>query len=354
MNSAAVSLCIINYNGANHLEHAFRAIEDQAWSLAEVILIDNASDDASLEVARSLCREARIVQLGGNLGPGAARNAGFSAAKHELILFQDNDIRLCTDTIQHLVNHMSAEPQTLAVAPRVVYADDPETVQFDSADCHYLGLMATRNADRSVCGLASTPSETSSIVTACFLINRSLWRGDAPFDESFGFNLEDHDFGVRARLAGYALWVQPQARVRHGSGTPGISYRPGQIPSEQRIFYLTLNRWRVIARCYALRTLAILAPALLAFELMQFAWLATQGHFRAWWRALRAFTGQWHRLRRERRVIQRHRCVGDTEVLREAPLPMTRYARERTLARYFASLADGSLRAYWRLVRRWV
>lgn len=354
MQEPPVTLCIINFNGALHLRETLRAVREQSWSFAEILLVDNASDDDSLNVARELCPSVRIIRLPENRGPGAARNAGLAAATSDLVLFQDNDVRLGSDAASRLVSHLRQHPQTCVVAPRVVYEADPEMVQFDSADCHFLGLMYTRNADVPLRSLDTTPAQTSSMVSACFLFNRRVWRGGRLFDESLGFNLEDHDFGVRATLTGHSLWVQPAAIVRHGSGTPGLSYRTGKTPGEARAFYLTVNRWIVIAKCYSSRTLFVLAPALLAFEVMQLVWLTSEGHLPAWWRAVRSLAGRRRSLCAERRVIQRERRVGDGAILRNVPLPLTRHVRSHNLARHIAPLADGAFRGYWRLVRRWV
>lgn len=354
MQDPAVTLCVINFNGARHLQGAFEAIRVQSWSFAEILLIDNASNDDSLDLTRALCPSARIIRLAENRGPGGARNAGLAAATSDLVLFQDNDIRLSPDTATRLVSHVREHPETCVVAPRVVYEVDPEIVQFDSADCHFLGLMYTRNADQPLHALATTPAQTSSMVSACFLFNRSVWRGNSLFDESLFFNLEDHDFGVRLALAGYSLWVQPAAIVRHGSGTPGLSYRPGQTPSEARAFYLTVNRWIVISKCYAIRTLIVLLPALIAYEVMQLVWLTSEGHLAVWWRAVRSLAGRRRYLCAERRIVQRARQVGDGAVLRDVPLPLIRHVRSGRMGRRLAPLTDRAFRGYWRMVRRWV
>ena len=89
-----VTLCVVNYNGAEHLKRLFHALAHQAWLFAEVLLVDNASSDTSTAVTQSLCPQARIIRLPDNLGPGAARNAGFRQAANDLIIFQDNDILL--------------------------------------------------------------------------------------------------------------------------------------------------------------------------------------------------------------------------------------------------------------------
>ena len=114
----AVSLCIINHNGAEHLRGALLAVQEQDWSFSEILLIDNASDDASLEIARAICPKVELVCLPQNLGPGAARNAGFRMAKNDLVLFQDNDIRLCKETVAELANHLHTHQDALLVTPR--------------------------------------------------------------------------------------------------------------------------------------------------------------------------------------------------------------------------------------------
>lgn len=350
----AISLCIVNFNGADHLPHAFAALEAQAWRFSEVLLVDNASTDGSLALVQALRPEIRVLRLARNLGPGAARNAGFAAARSDLILFQDNDVRLERDTAGLLLEELRAHPGTLLVAPRVLYADDHTRVQFDSADCHFLGLMATRNADAPVAALDDAPADTTSVVTACFLIDRGRWNGDEPFDESLGFNLEDHDFGVRARVAGHRLRVQPRARVRHGDGTSGLSYRPGRLPTAERHFYLTRNRWIVIAKCFSARSLVLLSPAILLFELMQLGWLTSQGRGRVWIRALRSFWASRDAIRAGRHATQRARAVPDGSVLRAAPLPLTRHVRGSGVVRRIGPLLDRALLAYWRVARRWI
>lgn len=350
----AVSLCIINYNGAEHLRAAFLAVQEQEWPFAEILVIDNASKDASLEIARTMCPEAELVCLPQNLGPGAARNAGFRRAKNDFILFQDNDIRLCKETVAALTKHLHTHQCALLVTPRVLYAHDADIVQYESADCHFMGLMTTRHADAKAQELCVDPCTTTSMVSSCFLIDRERWMEEYLFDESFVFNLEDHDFGVRSCISGYSLWVQPQAQVLHGTGTPGLSYRPGQATNEQRLYYLVLNRWIVISKCYATKTIVILFPALLVFEIMQFVWLLSRGSIRIWYRAIRAY---WHSRKSvldKRQFLQSIRRVADRDVLRDAPLPFTQIVRNGVIARQLVTIADYLIRGYWRLVRRWI
>ena len=347
----AVSLCVVNYNGAKHLKRTLGALAAQSWVFDEVILIDNASTDASVRLARELLPGIVVVELDRNLGPGAARNAALVKANNDLILFLDNDVILQDDTAERLVTHLQTQSEALLVAPRVEYDAQPGIIQYDSADCHFLGLMATRNANMPADKAPLDAVETNSLVTACFVIDRRRLRNDVLFDETLGFNLEDHDFGLRCRLSGHHLWALPSARVRHSSGTPGLSYRPGGQSSDQRLFYLTRNRWLIVGKCFSVRTLFRLAPALFVFELAQLVWLLASGRIGIWVRAMRSTFARRTELCDQRRMVQSSRLVSDAEVLSDLPLPLTDQSRGSRLSKALLSVTDRTLRGYFRLVR---
>lgn len=347
----SLTLCIVNYNGAAHLGPALQALDAQDWQFAEILLVDDASEDGSVEIARAISPGIRIIALPVNRGPAAARNAGFRDAANDLVLFQDNDVRLQPGTVQALVDALRSRDDALLATPRVRYADDPARVQYESADCHFLGLMAPRNADAPVSDPGDT-ALTTSMVSACFLIDRGRWQSGELFDDAFGFNLEDHDLGVRATLLGHSLLVVPRAGVLHGSGTPGLSWRPGRAAGDRRLYHLTLNRWIVVSKCFAARTLAWLFPALLLYELMQLAWYIGNRRAGTWFRALRAYLRSLPRIRQQRRLLQRTRATGDRDILCDLPLPFTTAVRSGRLASRLIDLADRVLRGYWRLIRR--
>ena len=349
-----VTLCIVNYEGAGNLPRALAAARRSATSFAEILVVDNGSTDDGVAWLRSECPDVRILELGSNRGPAAARNAGFAAGRHDLILFQDNDVQLEATTAGTLLEALLASSPALLVAPRVLHAADPTIVQYDSADCHFLGLMATRNAERARKTLGADVACTTSLVTACFLIDRSRWRDGAPFDEWFGFNLEDHDFGVRASVLGHALLVAPAATVLHGAGTAGLSYRPGGTVPVERVYYLIRNRWSVMTKAFALRSLVVLSPILLLYELLQFVGAVSNGWLRPWIAALRSWWRELPRLRRDRSALQRARVAGDALVLRGGPLPLTAAVRNRPLARFSIGALQGVVNAYWRIVRPFI
>ena len=346
-----VTLCIVNYQGAAHLPNAIAAATQCGTAFDEILVVDNASTDGALDWLRRRHPGVRILTLERNRGPAGARNAGFLAARHDLILFQDNDVRIERDCVERLADALESTPRTLLVAPRVVLATDPTAVQFDSADCHFLGLMITRNANRPLADAPATRAATSSLVTTCFLIDRARWSGGVLFDEWFGFNYEDHDFGVRASIRGHDLLVEPSARVLHGAGPADLSYRGGGDVPAQRVFFLLRTRWSVQTKSFSARSLVLLAPALLGYEILQLAGVASKGWSRLWLRAVGSWLRELPRLLAERRGLQQLRQRRDAEILKDGPLPLTAAVNTGPLQRTAIHAVQGFANTWWRLVR---
>jgi GT2 family glycosyltransferase len=352
--SPPVTLCIINYNGARYLRDALQATESFSRGFSEILLIDNASTDDSLDLVGASFPHVKIIRLSKNKGPGAARNAGFAAATFDLILFQDNDVRLQMGCTEQLLSVLEQESRALLVAPRVVYERNPDVVQYDSADCHFLGLMALRNCNCSAVQADATRGRTTSLVTACFLIDRRRWTGGQLFDEDFFFNLEDHDFGLRANLQGLETWVEPHAVVRHGEGTVDLSYRPGDAVAARRTYYLIRNRWLIIGKCYATRTLLLMAPLLLTYEIFQLGGVIRKGWIVPWWRAVRSLLGGIRPLLGKRAAVQSTRKVPDGKLLQNTSLPFTAAVRSGQVERIAVTLFEWLATGYWKMVRAFI
>ena len=346
-----ITLCLINYNGLAHLQQALTALQTLQTGLDEILVIDNASTDGSLAYLDT-CEQVTVVALTSNTGPAGARNTGFLQAKHDIILFQDNDISLTEGVAEALYATLKQDQRILLAVPRVVYKSDPDTIQFEGADCHFLGMMSLRQANAPCSQAPTVTAQTSSMVSACFMIDRRRWHHRLLFDEGLIFNLEDHDLGLRANLLGFIIMAVPGVTVLHGSGTSGLSYRPGRDVSATRMYCLIRNRWWIILRYFSLRTLILLAPLLLIFETLQLAGLCYKGWGREW---LRAFVDTGKHLPvlfAERKEYQKQRQRADRDILRGGNLPLTQAMSSSMAVRNMVKIFEVFMRLYWSLVKK--
>ncbi len=344
---STVTACVINYNGERYLPGSLAALVAEHDRLADIVLVDDASLDASVGLARGRFPGIRVVQLDTNRGAAAARNAALRAARTDRVLLVDNDVVLAPRCLEELTRALEEHPEVAIVVPTVLYADRPAVVQWAGAGSHYLGLQ-TPEGEFPLAHLRDGVRPITSLITACFLLDRSRLVSPQTFDETFFMVHEDHDFGVRVRAHGGQMALVPTARCYHGAGTAGLSVRLMKGYSDRKARLLIRNRWRFIAKVYRLRSLAVLAPMLLVFELAQLAVAIEKGWGRQWLGALASTLRDWRTLLRLRQEFQRGRCLPDRTLFEGGRLPfrpeLTTTGPERVTKHWLDVVAQ----AYWR------
>ncbi len=346
-----LSFCVINFDGASVLSRTLASVRRACGPEDEVILVDNASADDSTRVARAALPGIRVLEMPANRGPGSARNAAWRLARHDLLLFIDNDVEIQAHCPTRLCDALLANPSAVAAMPAVLLADAPDTVQLDGATPHCLGMVSLDNPGVRLWELPRETRTIDSLITACFLFDRRRWSGSPPFDESFFLYLEDHELGLRARLLGHTLLSVPAASCLHGTGTQGVSVRVSGSYSFVRKTEMIRNRWQVLLKLYQIRTLLLLAPILLLFELLQFVGALSKGWTRAWLHAAWGTIRRLPHLLRSRSELQRARVVGDRAVLKGGPVPFNAHLLKTGLEIRAGRVLNASVARYWRAVR---
>lgn len=347
-----VSVCVINHQGAEYLAETLDTIERMEGPVGQVIVVDDASTDGSDSIAAARAG-VELVRLDRNRGPGVARNAGFEAAKHRHVLFLDNDVLPEPGCARTLTAELRRAGATIAV-PRILYYERPEIIQYDGASAHFIGLMRFRNADRPAASESERTEDIQTLMTACFLLDRARWGDGPPFDELFFYLFEDHDFGLRARIAGHRVIVVPAARCLHRAGTPGLSLRREGDYTPVRLANLFRNRWLILARTYRLRTIALLVPPFVLFELFQLAGAVRKGWLGHWSASAGWMIRRSLEILRSRRRTQAGRIVGDGEILTGGPLPFSSRLLGDGIEARAGRVLDRFARGWWRVVSRWV
>lgn len=346
------TLCIVNYNGVSFLPTTLAAAVAAADAFAEILLIDNASTDDSVALAERDFPQVRIHRMPDNRGPGAMRNAGLEVARSDVILFIDNDVSVTPDCGPLLAQALHERPTAAIAAARVLYAHRPDTIQYDGASSHFLGLMTLENPDRPLAAADQGVRTTLSVVTCAFMVDRRRLPEPAPFDEAFFIYQDDHDFGVRMRALGADIISVPRAVVLHGDGSDGISIRKTGTYSAQRVFWNIRNRWLFILKTYQTRSLLVLLPVLLLYELAQLAIVVRKGWLGEWRKAVAWVVGNWGEVMGKRRSVQQRRVRPDRELLAGGALPLRAELTTSAVQRGLRALLDGMAALYWRAASR--
>ncbi len=346
----AVSAVICNYQGREYLPACLEAL--QSCCLAEVIVVDNASTDGSLQWLREHHPQVRIIELGENAGPARARNAGFKAATTPWVLSLDNDAVVTPGMLERLCDAARKRPDAKVLAPRSVFRSEPDRVHYDAGSVHYAGLISLRNF---YCPLEQARGEdleeVDVFVSVCVLCDREVLLDLGGYDERYFILFEDLDLSLRLRQAGHTLLAVENALVHHDAGTPGLSFREaGRYPAP-RVFYHSRNRWLFLLKTYHWWTLLVCLPGLCVYECVWLGFAISKGALGAWMR------GKWAVLRslpvslRMRKETQARRTVGDRSLLVGGPLTVTPALEQSRAGAGLVAVVDALLRGVWSLVR---
>lgn len=347
-----LSLCVINFNGQAVLASALQAACALRDRFEDMFVVDNGSSDGSIDSVEQDFPPFRVVRLPANLGAGGARNVGLTEARHSRILFIDNDVALTAHCVTRLQEALDQYPAASLAAASIVYAHRRDTIQYDGAECHFIGAQVMLDEDRNISDVPAQIREVGSLSTCAFLADRSRLPAGLTFDESFFYMFEDHDFGVRARLQGSSILSVTDAYCYHGAGTAGLSIRQLGTYSTRRVYYLIRNRWIVILKNFSTRTLVVCLPFYLFYELAQTAIVIKKRWHREWGQAIVWIASNLPSLMRERRRIQSARRIRDRELLVGGRLPLRAELTTGRLERFAIGVLDGAARAYWVVASR--
>ena len=223
-----LTVIIPNYNGINFLDEFLKSLKKQD-SYFNVIIIDNGSDDGSLEFIKDNYPEFTLIENKDNLGFSAAVNQGIKAATTDYILLLNNDVVLELDCISQLLNCIETNPTIFAVASKMIQYGDRSKLD-DVGDEYSLLGWTKKVGDGKSSKLYMSKREIFSACAGAAVYRRNVFDSIGFFDENFFAYMEDVDIGYRARIHGYKCVYCPDAVVyHHGSGSSGSRYNEFKI-----------------------------------------------------------------------------------------------------------------------------
>jgi len=301
-----VSVVIPNWNGAHHLPVCLDALRAQTYPRLEVLLVDNGSTDGSQSLVSEQYPEVRLLALGRNLGLTGGNNAGFCAARGEILISLNNDTEATPRFVEALAGVLLEHPEAGLAAAKMLLFDRRDTIHSAGDGYGRDGIPFNRGVWQRDEGQFDEPGWIFGGCGGAVAYRRAMLDQVGLFDESFFMYCEDVDLNWRAQLAGWRCWYTPQAVVYHKLSATG----GGPIAS----YYTGRNTLWVIAKDYPGTLLRRYWRQALAAQ-----WAIARDALRAWrGEAARArLRGQiagllgWPRMLRARRHIQAARRVTD-------------------------------------------
>jgi GT2 family glycosyltransferase len=220
-----VSIVTVNYKVAELALRMVRSVPASSGGLScEIIVVDNASGDGSVDKLRRATDDFRLIESGENLGFAAGNNLGAREARGRFLALVNPDVVLDTGSLEALVHFLSDHPRAGMVGPRIVLPDGTTQSFAGRVPDSWTVLGALPGATRlnrsvlriGALGAAPTgPTRCGVLHGACMVFSRPAWDaiGGLPTD-TFMYG-EEHLIGHRLAKAGFEVWYDPRPKVRH-------------------------------------------------------------------------------------------------------------------------------------------
>jgi len=247
----SLDIIIVNWNAGQQLRDCLESIKvtkRDGFELERIVVVDNASSDASLDGLDSLSLPLEIIRNMENKGFGAACNQGAALSDADYILFLNPDTRLFEKSLIVPLGFMEEESNKKVGICGIQLIDESKKVARVCANFPSLSRFAVQAT-----GLNKLPALSGAgihmsawdhlskntvdhVIGAFFFMRRAIFENLNGFDERFFVYLEDIDFSLRAKQAGWSTVYLSEAQAfHHGGGT-------SQQVKAERLFYSLRSR----------------------------------------------------------------------------------------------------------------
>lgn len=224
-----VSICIVSWNTRDLLDACAASIAKHTTVPHEVIVVDNASADGTVEMLRERHPHVRVIASDRNLGFVLGNNVAAREARGEHVMLLNPDTVLVTDVLRGLVAVLESDPKIGIVGPKLLNADGSvqptcaarlPTPWNEFTSLLFLHRIAPRLfPDRELSSWDHMDDrDVESISGACMLLRKSLWDSLGGFDEAVFMYAEDLDICRRVGASGLRLRYVAGESVYHYEG----------------------------------------------------------------------------------------------------------------------------------------
>ncbi len=271
------SVVIPNWNGERFLRGCLESLRAQSFRDFEVILVDNASTDGSVDLVEREFPEVKVVELSRNLGLTGGANVGIRLSHGEVIVLLNNDAEAHPDWLAAIHDALERHPEAGMVASKMLLYDRRNVIN-SAGDLYRVdGVPGNRGVWEEDRGQYDREEYVFGACGGAAAYRRSMLEEIGLFDTDLFMYCEDVDINWRAQIAGYRCIYTPKAVVYHRLSATG----GGKLAS----FYNGRNFIYVLAKDYP-------------WGLFRKYWmLVVRAQLRIVWDAMRAWRGEAARAR---------------------------------------------------------
>lgn len=280
-----VSIITINFNGTAVTAALLASLQKISYPSIEVIVVDNSNKEPGYQLPIDY-PWIKYINTGENLGFAGGNNKGIETATGDYLFLLNNDTEVAPDFLEPLVNRMESDKHIGVICPKILYYDEPDTIQF--AGFSPISPITGRGFSIGYLekdkGQHDTAMPTSRAHGAAMMFSRAAFDKVGLMAELFFLYYEEMDYCERFKRAGYTIWYEPASKVWHkesistGKGSTLKTY----YYSRNRLLYLRRNTFGIQKLLMYLYYFCIAVPKNLIGYIVKADW----NHLKAFWKGL--------------------------------------------------------------------
>lgn len=234
-----LSICIVTYKAKSVLRDCLQSLDRQTHLSSEILVVDNDSQDGTVEMLRDEFPTVRLIRGTGNAGYARPNNEALRASCGRYAALLNPDTVVLSQALDRLVAFMEDHPTVGICGPKVLNRDGTLQKQCRRSFatpwdlfCYYSGLAALFPKSRLFGRYLVTYADENatmavdSVSGSCMLIRRAVIDQIGFLDERFFAYQEDTDYSFRAWQAGWQVYYYPEAQIVHYAGQGGSRVDP--------------------------------------------------------------------------------------------------------------------------------
>jgi O-antigen biosynthesis protein len=218
-----ITLVIVSFNTREILLRCLGSIKKYTHKISfEVILVDNASEDRTVEAVVELFPDINVISNKHNLGFSAANNQGIIVSKGRRVAFLNPDTLLTENSFKKTIDFMEAHPEFSILGTGIVDENNqpcPIRLWEDTPQDAALKIMGLYDPFDELKKMGAMRAKEAKVISGCcFIITRDLIESIGLMDENYFLYNEEDDLCRRARKAGKKICFYPETSVQHLQG----------------------------------------------------------------------------------------------------------------------------------------
>ncbi len=227
-----LSITILSYNTKDLLAVCLDAIFKSTKNLKfEVIVVDNASTDQSVELVETKYPQVTLIKNKTNLGYSAGNNLAIKKAKGEFALLLNSDTEIIGESLQIMVEFMKQHPEIGILGPKLINPD--QSLQKSVGTFYSLKNVVLTMLGLERLGFGRRSPAKFSLVDwvsgACFLVRKKVFDQIGLLDEKLFMYMEEVEFCYRAKTNKILTGFLPEATILHQERGSSLAGRTDAI-----------------------------------------------------------------------------------------------------------------------------